>query len=258
MNGKLLTQLMMYMAALLLVPALAAAQEFDAGPDLEEGKDYYALIITNKGNIAGNLFEDKTPVTVKNFVNLAEGTREWRDPVTRKVVKKPLYNGVMFHRVIPEFMIQTGDPTGSGAGSVGYQIDNEPHPDISFDKPGMFGMANSGPNTNSSQFFITEKSTPHLNSGYTVFGELVPGTNSLEVVKEIARVPRNNRDRPNEPIVIERVQIFRVEPGTAIDDVRQMMENPNKAAEEKTEDKTDEAAEEKKEKPASRPAEHQM
>jgi peptidyl-prolyl cis-trans isomerase A (cyclophilin A) len=121
---------------------------------------------------------------VKNFVGLASGTKEWTDPVTREKVKKPLYDGTLFHRVIPQFMIQGGDPLGTGTGGPGYRFEDEIGPANRFDRPGLLAMANAGPNTNGSQFFITEVPTPHLNRGHTIFGEVVKGG---ELVAQIAR-----------------------------------------------------------------------
>jgi peptidyl-prolyl cis-trans isomerase A (cyclophilin A) len=144
----------------------------------------YATFQTSAGDIVVKLFPEKAPKTVANFVELAEGTREWKDPRSGEKVKKPLYDGTVFHRVIPEFMIQGGDPLGTGTGGPGYRFEDEIGPDNLFNKPGLLAMANAGPGTNGSQFFITEVPTPHLNKGHTIFGEVVKG---LELVVKIAR-----------------------------------------------------------------------
>ena len=135
----------------------------------------YATFKTSLGDIVVKLLPEKAPKTVENFVGLAEGTKEWKDPRSGQTVKKPLYDGTMFHRVIPQFMIQGGDPLGNGTGGPGYKFADEIGPDNKFTKPGLLAMANSGPNTNGSQFFITEVPTPRLDRGHTIFGEVVKG-----------------------------------------------------------------------------------
>ena len=135
----------------------------------------YATFKTSLGDIVVKLLPEKAPKTVANFVDLAEGTREWTDPRSGQKVKRPLYDGTVFHRVIPEFMIQGGDPLGTGTGGPGYRFEDEIGPDNVFTKPGLLAMANAGPNTNGSQFFITEVATPHLNRGHTILGEVVRG-----------------------------------------------------------------------------------
>ncbi len=144
----------------------------------------HATFKTSLGEIVVKLMPEKAPKTVANFVELADGTREWKDPRSGQAVKRPLYDGTVFHRVIPEFMIQGGDPLGTGTGGPGYRFEDEIGPDNKFDRPGLLAMANAGPNTNGSQFFITEVPTPHLNRGHTIFGEVVKG---LELVLKIAR-----------------------------------------------------------------------
>jgi peptidyl-prolyl cis-trans isomerase A (cyclophilin A) len=146
--------------------------------------DLYAIFQTSAGNITCRLFEKEAPETVANFVGLAMGTKEWTDPRTGEKVKKPLYDGTMFHRVIPNFMIQGGDPLGNGTGDPGYRFKDEFQSGRTFDKPGLLAMANAGPNTNGSQFFITEVPTPHLNNRHTIFGECI---NGFELVPKIAR-----------------------------------------------------------------------
>jgi peptidyl-prolyl cis-trans isomerase A (cyclophilin A) len=135
----------------------------------------FATFQTSMGNLVIRLLPEKAPKTVENFVSLAEGTREWTHPTTGVKSKTPLYDGTIFHRVIPEFMIQGGDPAATGTGGPGYRFEDEIGPDNRFDKPGLLAMANAGPNTNGSQFFITEVPTPHLNRGHTIFGEVVKG-----------------------------------------------------------------------------------
>jgi peptidyl-prolyl cis-trans isomerase A (cyclophilin A) len=144
----------------------------------------HATFQTSAGDIVVKLLPEKAPKTVENFLGLAEGTREWTDPRTGKKVKQPLYDGTVFHRVIPDFMIQGGDPLGTGTGGPGYKFGDEIGPENKFDRPGLLAMANAGPNTNGSQFFITEVPTPHLNRGHTIFGEVVKGG---DLIAKIAR-----------------------------------------------------------------------
>jgi peptidyl-prolyl cis-trans isomerase A (cyclophilin A) len=168
----------------------------------------YATFDTSEGTIVCRLFEQEAPVTVKNFIELAEGSREWTHPHTRAKSKTPLYNGTIFHRVIPDFMVQGGDPTGTGMGGPGYQFQDEtkgsPH---KFDKPGKLAMANSGPNTNGSQFFITVAATQWLTGNHTIFGEVVEGQ---DVADKITKLPRNRQDKPNKDVVLNAVTIERV------------------------------------------------
>ena len=166
----------------------------------------YATLKTSMGDIVVLLLEDKAPKTVENFVGLATGTKEWTDPKTGERVKRPLYNGTIFHRVIPNFMIQAGDPLGNGTGGPGYRFADEFHPDLKHSKAGIVSMANAGPNTNGSQFFITEQATPWLDGRHSVFGEVVKGE---EVVHAIAAVPRNPRDRPLKDVVLNEIVISR-------------------------------------------------
>jgi len=168
----------------------------------------YAVFTTTEGKITARLFETDAPLTVKNFIELAEGAREWSHPTTRAKSKDKLYNGTIFHRVIPDFMIQGGDPAGNGMGGPGYKFQDEtkgsPH---KLDKAGKLAMANSGPNTNGSQFFITVAPTPWLTGNHTVFGEVVEGQ---EIVTKISLVPRNGQDKPHKPVVLESVVIERI------------------------------------------------
>lgn len=161
---------------------------------------------TSMGRITCQFYKRQAPKAVANFIELAEGAKDWTDPNTGKVQhRKPLYNGTTFHRVIPEFMIQGGDPTGTGAGSPGYTFDDETDMDLSFDRPGRLAMANSGPNTNGSQFFITEQAYPSLDMHYTLFGQCDDA--SVEVVKAVARVPRDADDKPLAPVTLQKVTI---------------------------------------------------
>jgi peptidyl-prolyl cis-trans isomerase A (cyclophilin A) len=173
---------------------------------LKEGDNLYATFDTSMGPIKVKLFWDKTPMTVRNFVELATGKKEWTNPVTGEKNHKPLYNGTTFHRVIKNFMIQGGDPAGNGTGGPGYKFKDEVRPDLKHDKPGILSMANAGPNTNGSQFFITEVATPHLDNRHTVFGETVKNEVSLEVLRKIASVPTAN-DKPQTPVIIKEIRI---------------------------------------------------
>ena len=165
-----------------------------------------AVLETSEGNITIQLFEKDAPKTVANFVDLAEGKKEWTDPKTGKKVKKPLYDGLIFHRVIPGFMIQGGDPMGNGTGGPGYQFEDEFVPALKFDKVGKLAMANSGPGTNGSQFFITDGLTEWLNNKHTIFGQVTEGQ---DIVHKIANLPRDPRDMPKPPVVIKTIRIVR-------------------------------------------------
>jgi peptidyl-prolyl cis-trans isomerase A (cyclophilin A) len=166
----------------------------------------FATVETTHGTFKVELFEDKTPKTVGNFVGLAEGTREWKHPKTGEKHKKPYYDGIMFHRIIEGFMIQGGDPLGLGYGGPGYEFEDEFHPSLKHDRPGILSMANAGPNTNGSQFFITLGPTPHLDQRHSVFGAVVEG---LDVVKEIGHVRTDKSDRPVTPVMMTKVTITR-------------------------------------------------
>jgi peptidyl-prolyl cis-trans isomerase A (cyclophilin A) len=172
----------------------------------------YATFQTNQGTIVCELYEKEAPITVKNFVDLAEGNKEWKDPKTGAMKKSRYYDGLIFHRVIPDFMIQGGDPTGTGSGGPGYEFKNEYTPTIKFDKAGRLAMANRGPNTNGSQFFITEAAVGLDAQAYTIFGQCSEG---LDVVKKIARVPKaaGQPERPMQPVVIQKLAIERVAGG---------------------------------------------
>ena len=167
-----------------------------------------AILHTNAGPIRIELFDNHAPKTVRNFVELAEGSRDYTDPRTGQAGSGPYYDGTIFHRVISGFMIQGGDPTGTGRGGPGYQFGDEFHPELQFDRPYLFAMANAGPGTNGSQFFITVGPTPHLNRRHTIFGE-VTDPDSQKVVDTIANTQTMPGDRPQRDVVIERVEIER-------------------------------------------------
>jgi peptidyl-prolyl cis-trans isomerase A (cyclophilin A) len=178
--------------------ATAAAMIHPNGPTV--------IMDTSMGRITCQFFEKQAPKTVANFIALAQGTKDWVDPQTQKPVhNKPLYDGTIFHRVIPEFMIQGGDPTGTGAGDPGFTFGDEFDPNLNFDVPGRLAMANSGPNTNGTQFFITEVPTEHLNQHHTIFGQC--DDPSVNVVKTIARVERDPSDKPVTPVMLKKVTI---------------------------------------------------
>jgi peptidyl-prolyl cis-trans isomerase A (cyclophilin A) len=166
----------------------------------------YATLKTSMGDIVVELFDEKAPKTVANFIGLATGTKEWTDPKTGEKLKRPLYSGTIFHRVIPGFMIQGGDPLGNGTGGPGYRFEDEFHPELKHNKSGILSMANAGPGTNGSQFFITHKATPWLDGKHSVFGEVIKGQNVLDA---IAKVERDSRDKPTKEIVIQQVIISR-------------------------------------------------
>jgi peptidyl-prolyl cis-trans isomerase A (cyclophilin A) len=168
--------------------------------------DLTATLRTNRGTVVVKLFPDHAPKTVRNFVELAEGGREWTDPATRQTGTAKLYDGTIFHRVIPDFMIQGGDPLGTGTGGPGYKFGDEIHPDLSFNRPYLLAMANAGPGTNGSQFFITMAPTPWLTGKHTIFGEVVSGS---EVVDAISKVQTGRNDRPVDDVVLESVVIER-------------------------------------------------
>ena len=213
MRKVMLAVLVVALAATVFAQAPAAASQNPT-----------AIIKTTAGNFTCELFKDKVPDAVANFVGLATGTKEWRDPHSHAPQKgKPLYDGTIFHRVIPEFMIQGGDPLANGEGDPGYTFKDEYAPGLTFDQPGMLAYANSGPNTNGSQFFITEVAVPSLNPcltaggcnvsghhfpkgyGYTIFGQCSP----VSLVAQIARAPRAANDLPYHPVKIIHIQILK-------------------------------------------------
>ena len=163
-----------------------------------------ATLQTSEGDIEIELYDEKVPNTVENFVGLATGEKEWEDPETGETRSTPLYDDIPFHRVIPDFMIQTGDPTGTGRGGPGYTFDDEFHPELRHDGPGVVSMANRGPDTNGSQFFITLAATPHLDDRHAVFGTVTDG---MSVVETIGNVETDQQDRPVEQVTLESVTI---------------------------------------------------
>jgi peptidyl-prolyl cis-trans isomerase A (cyclophilin A) len=214
--------LSLLMALSLLGTAVARADallEEAAGPDPAKGSftleeatkglsgsgPLTAKIETTLGTFTCELFDKQAPITVANFVGLARGVRPWKDPKSGKWVKKPLYDGLIFHRVIPGFMIQGGDPLGTGTGNPGYRFADEFSPDLKFDKPALLAMANAGPATNGSQFFITEGTPTHLTGRHTIFGQCDP----LSLVTKITGVERGARDKPTTDVVMKKVTISR-------------------------------------------------
>ena len=167
-----------------------------------------AVLHTNHGDITVDLFPDHAPKTVANFAELAEGSREWVHPQTRQKTTDKLYDGTIFHRIIPNFMIQGGDPLGQGTGGPGYRFGDEFHPDLAFTKPYLLAMANAGPGTNGSQFFITTAATPWLTGKHTIFGEVADDA-SRSVVDALGNVPTARGDRPLEDVVLESVEVHR-------------------------------------------------
>jgi peptidyl-prolyl cis-trans isomerase A (cyclophilin A) len=167
------------------------------------GEPIWATFVTSEGKFTVALFSKEAPETVSNFVGLAAGEKEYTDPRTQKKAKGPFFDGVIFHRIIPNFMIQGGDPTGTGRGDPGYKFNNEQNAHR-FDRPGILAMANAGPNTNGSQFFITVAAKDYLNGGYTIFGEVVEG---YPVVEKISNVKTGPMDRPVKDVVIKKIEL---------------------------------------------------
>lgn len=190
-------------ALLSLISALLVSGGISA---LAADSGTYAKFITTEGEFTVKLFDKQAPKTVANFVGLAEGTKEWTDPKTGKKVKKPFYNGLIFHRIIKGFMIQGGDPLGTGTGGPGYQFADEFDPKLRHSKAGILSMANAGPGTNGSQFFITLGPTPHLDDRHSVFGEVVSG---MDVVNKLGSVRTGAQDRPVKEEVIKQLIIER-------------------------------------------------
>lgn len=190
---------------LILLLAQRSERKLEAMAGVSPG--LYVLFETSMGDFVCQLFEKDAPETVSNFIGLARGTKEWIEPQTGRATKRKLYNGLTFHRVIPGFMIQGGDPKGDGTGGPGFEFRDEISPNLRFDRAGRLAMANRGPNTNGSQFFITLRDTPWLNGRHTIFGQVIRGQ---EVIEKISQVPRDPSDRPLEPVVIKQVTIRRV------------------------------------------------
>jgi peptidyl-prolyl cis-trans isomerase A (cyclophilin A) len=201
-----LTLTLLACGILVALTGCASAADKEKTVTQPQPEPLYATFKTSMGSIVIRLFEDKAPKTVENFVGLATGAKEWTDPATNQKVKRPLYNGTIFHRVIPNFMIQGGDPLGRGTGGPGYRFADEFNPALKHSKPGILSMANSGPNTNGSQFFITHVPTPHLDNRHSVFGEVVQGQ---DVVVAIGNVPRGAGDRPQKDVVLQEIVISR-------------------------------------------------
>ena len=195
----------------ILFALLFAALTFPVLAQEKSAAEPTAVFDTTMGTLRCKLFPKEAPKTVANFIGLADGTKEWKDPATGQTKHGvPLYSGTIFHRVIPEFMIQGGDPLGTGTGDPGYKFADEIVASLTFDHPGRLAMANAGPGTNGSQFFITEKPTPWLNGHHTIFGQC--DDSSVELVKKIARVPKGPGDKPTTPVRINKIVIER---GTA-------------------------------------------
>ncbi|MDY7231152.1 peptidylprolyl isomerase [Hyalangium rubrum] len=195
------------LATTLLLAATLASGAAPAGKWMkkaQKGKDLYATFKTSQGDIVVRLFPKEAPKTVATFVGLAAGEKLWKHSVTGEKSKQPLYPGTVFHRVIPEFMIQGGDPTGTGRGHPGFRFDDEFQSGRTFDKPGLLAMANAGPNTNGSQFFITTSTPTYLNGKHTIFGEVVQG---YEVAVAISQVPRDDKDRPLTPVTLTKIEL---------------------------------------------------
>ena len=187
-------------------PAKKPTATTAAKPAATTSAEPVAIIDTTAGKLTCTLFPDKAPIGVANFIGLAQGTKDWTNPISHaKKHGVPLYDGTIFHRVIPGFMIQGGDPAGSGSGDVGFEFKNESSPTLKFDRPGRLAYANAGPDTNGSQFFITEVPYASLNGGYTIFGQCDDATVAL--VKQIARMGRDSNDRPYRPVKINHITI---------------------------------------------------
>jgi peptidyl-prolyl cis-trans isomerase A (cyclophilin A) len=196
----------LYAFALLCATTLLANAQAASAPATPAGPT--AIIHTTAGDLHCTLFPKIAPIGVANFIGLSDGTKDWTDPTTHaKKHGVPLYDGTIFHRVIPEFMIQGGDPAGKGFGDPGYKFKNETTPEVGFDRPGRLAYANSGPDTNGSQFFITEVPYPSLDNKYTIFGQCDDA--AVELVKKIARMPRGASDLPDDPVKIKHIEIHK-------------------------------------------------
>jgi len=191
---------------LIVSTSLFGASQAASKPAPAAAAEPTAIIHTTAGDMHCTLFAKVAPIGVENFIGLANGTKDWTSPIGHaKKHGVPLYDGTIFHRVIPEFMIQGGDPKGDGTGDVGFRFKNETSSTVKFDRPGRLAYANAGPDTNGSQFFITEVAYPSLNGGYTIFGQCDPA--AVELVKKIARVARDSRDVPVRPVKITHIEI---------------------------------------------------
>jgi peptidyl-prolyl cis-trans isomerase A (cyclophilin A) len=200
-------------AASTLAQTPAAQQPAAQAPAREPG--LYATIVTSMGPIGIKLYEAESPITVKNFIDLEKGRKPWRDPKTGQMVRRPLYNGTTFHRVIPNFMIQGGDPKGDGTGDVGFTIKDEFNRNLNFHRKGVVAMANIGePNTGACQFFITVAAVPHLDGKHTIFGQVVE---NYDLVEKISRLKTSRSDKPVTPVYIKTIMFERVGPAPAND-----------------------------------------
>ncbi len=205
-NGSCLFTFVVVFSTFCWPQAAAAKPKSPAKPVTHAPSQPTAVIDTTAGKLTCTLFPGKAPIGVANFIGLAKGTKDWTDPVTgNKKHAVPLYDGTIFHRVIPDFMIQGGDPKGDGTGDPGYQFKNEVSPDLLFDQPGRLAYANAGPDTNGSQFFVTEVPYPSLNGGYTIFGQCDDA--SVALVKQMTRMARDSNDRPYQPVKISHISI---------------------------------------------------
>jgi len=206
-SGYLILAILATAGSIGVAQTTTAKQTAAAKPATAASANPTATINTTVGVMHCNLFPDKAPIGAANFIGLATGTKDWKNPVSGATKHGvPLYDGTIFHRVIPGFMIQGGDPAGNGSGDPGYKFKNETSPDLLFDRPGRLAYANAGPNTNGSQFFITEVPTPHLNGGYTIFGQCDDATVAL--VKQIANMARDpSNDKPFRPVKITHISI---------------------------------------------------
>ncbi len=208
MNAAMTCFVLLFTSAVAFAAEPAASKDAKLGRWMKaaaDGKDLYATFKTTEGDIVVKLFSKDAPKTVANFVGLATGEKEWTDPKTHQKTLRPLYDGTIFHRVIPNFMIQGGDPLGTGTGDPGYKFEDEFQSGRKFDKPGLLAMANSGRNTNGSQFFITTSTPSHLNNRHTIFGEVISG---YDVAVKIAAAPRNrDTNRPDKDVVLKKVVI---------------------------------------------------
>src|SRR5712692_3647633 len=212
MNGMIRLAAIALITGALMAQTPAAPQAATAPPKPARENGLYAVMTTTQGVITLHLFEKETPITVRNFTGLVRGTKEFRDPKTGQMVKRPFFTGITFHRVIPGFMIQVGDPTGRGDYNAGYTIADEFVPTLKFDVPGRLAMANIGePHTGSTQFFITDGTPTHLNGHHTIFGQVIEGQ---DVVKKIASVETVS-DKPKTPVKILSIKLEREGPAPA-------------------------------------------
>lgn len=199
-------KIMLLTFSLILFPLFIFASPVETNLTSELKSGTYALFQTSLGDILCELYPKQAPVTVENFIGLATGKKEWISYQTGRMMKKtPLYSGTIFHRVIPNFMIQGGDQLGTGRGGTGYKFEDEFSDDLKHDRPGRLSMANSGPNTNSSQFFITTVATPWLDGKHTIFGQVIKGQ---DIVQKISLVKRDKQDKPIEPVILKEIQII--------------------------------------------------